>query len=253
VAIRDRILVPENIAYAAERALKRFAEGIRRADPQAIQKRLDEIEDKVENLVRLAAKTGNIDAAARHYAELEAEREELRAKLAFVPPAIDWDLLRAMAEERVLEIRWAFEASDEHRRAALRGLLAGRRLQVGPHRERLFRVDGLREVGLERPPARVSGRGDRVVAGWALQPRHPDPLHPLCGLVTTPPCEEAARRNPRTVTIPRASSGSGGRYSQERIRRNGRPPLKVATCSSSASRGGSLLGASRSQSPGGRE
>jgi hypothetical protein len=164
-AIREQILVPENIAYAAERTLRRFAEGIRRTDPQAVQKRLNEIEDQVENLVRLAAKTGNIDAAAKHYAELEAEREELRAKLAFAPPPIDWDCLRAMAEERVLEIRGAFEASDEHRRAALRGLLAGRRLQVGPHPERGFRVDGLLEVALERPPARVSGRGDRVVAG----------------------------------------------------------------------------------------
>jgi hypothetical protein len=84
---------------------------------------------------------------------------------AFVPPAIAWDRLRAMAEERVVEIRGAFEAGDEHRRAALRGLLAGRRLQVGPHPERGFRVDGLLEVALERPPARVSGRGDRVVAG----------------------------------------------------------------------------------------
>jgi hypothetical protein len=117
-----------------------------------VQKRLDEIEVEVDRLVRLATKTGNIDAIADLCTKLETEREELRAKLSFVPPAIDWERLRAMAEERVLEIRGAFEASDEHRRAALRGLLAGRRLRVGPDPVREFRVDGLLEVVIETTP-----------------------------------------------------------------------------------------------------
>ena len=59
--------------------------------------------------------------------------------------------------KRVLEIRGALAATDGHRRAALRALLAGRRLRVGPDPDRGFRVAGLLEVVLETtPPPRAS-------------------------------------------------------------------------------------------------
>jgi hypothetical protein len=142
-ALEDRVLgairdssPPEHRLFGRA-ALKRFAEGIRREDPRAAQKRLEEIEEELANLARSAPKTGNIDAAADQYAELEQERAHLKAKLVTVAPVIDWKALRAVAEVRVIELRGALEAGDEHRRMALRGLLAGRRLQVSRDPERV--------------------------------------------------------------------------------------------------------------------
>jgi hypothetical protein len=73
-AIRERILIPEWIAYAAERALKRVADGLRIEDPDAARARLEEIDGELENLARFAGKTGKVDKAAELYAELERER-----------------------------------------------------------------------------------------------------------------------------------------------------------------------------------
>lgn len=57
------------------------------------------------------------------------------------------DQLRKMARAGIVEIKTALEGHDDQRRAALRSLLRGRFLQVGPDPERLFRVTGELQVG----------------------------------------------------------------------------------------------------------
>jgi hypothetical protein len=125
-AIRERILVPEHVAYAVERALGLVAEGLRgkaRAPRREVRVRLVEIDEE-------------------------------RARLAAPPPAaaaagLDLESLRPVIEARVAEMRAAFEGSDEHRRGAFRALLGpGGRMRVFPDSERRFRVEGLFELAL---------------------------------------------------------------------------------------------------------
>jgi hypothetical protein len=64
--------------------------------------------------------------AADLFAELEAERESLHAQLGAVPPtSIDAEALRAMAEQRVLELRRALDLSPDRGRSLFLSLLGG--------------------------------------------------------------------------------------------------------------------------------
>jgi hypothetical protein len=160
-AIREQILVPEIIAVATQRVLEKVAKGLRREDPAASRKRLAQIEKELANLVRLAACTGEVEEVAASISGLERERARIRAALAAKPAIPSMDRLRAIAEARVREIRGALEGHEEERRAALRALLAGDRLRVGPDPERGYRVDGMLAVGATVPPS----WGHRDVAG----------------------------------------------------------------------------------------
>ena len=152
--VRERVLVPDVVAYAVQRALETFSDGMRQ-EP-SLRARLEKIEGELGNLARFAAKTGRVDEAADLFAELEAERESLRAQLGAVPPtSIDAEALRALAEERVLELRRALDLSPDRGRSLFLSLLGDRRMRVGADPEHGFRVEGVFDLGLDAGPARV--------------------------------------------------------------------------------------------------
>jgi len=108
-AIREQILVPEIIARTTKRVLEKVAAGLRKANPGTLHKRLSEIDRELANLTRLAARTGDVDEIADHYAELVRERASLQGRVAARPAMPDMDSLRASAEARVLEIKTSLE------------------------------------------------------------------------------------------------------------------------------------------------
>jgi len=73
-ACRERILTPEGLLYAVDRAVAIVRERRRGLDPGVVKARLEEIEREAENLARFAAKTGRVDEAAGLYGELDSER-----------------------------------------------------------------------------------------------------------------------------------------------------------------------------------
>jgi DNA invertase Pin-like site-specific DNA recombinase len=166
--IRERFLVPEHIAYAAQRALARVAKGLRTdLAPAPDTARLAEIEDELATLRRMASKTARRGHAMALLSELEAERAQLLAGPAVVAPAVDLEAFRPAAEAAVLEIRAGLEASDGDRRLAIRALLGGRRLRVGPDPELGFRFEGVLELALQmrRAGSDAARPFDCVVAG----------------------------------------------------------------------------------------
>ena len=57
-AVRDRILIPENVAYAVERALEIVRARLVPSDFDGDQKRLADLETKIERAVDLADRDG---------------------------------------------------------------------------------------------------------------------------------------------------------------------------------------------------
>jgi len=160
-AIRERILVPEMVLYTVERALVLVDAGLRdradRLDHHHLRDdgRLDEIEEELATLRRMAER-GRAPAVAPLMAELEQERAELLAAPAPQGIAgVNVSAIRPLVEARVLEMREAFEGSPEKRRDAFRALLGDRRMRVYPDPDRCFRIEGLFELALETPTARL--------------------------------------------------------------------------------------------------
>jgi hypothetical protein len=102
---------------------------------------------------------------------LAREREALNAALRASEIELDVDNLRPLIEYRLADLRTALSGEHPERsHQALRELLRGERLRVGPDPERGFRVEGTAwfSVGLETGTARNpqdSGRFTRMVAG----------------------------------------------------------------------------------------
>lgn len=175
-AIRERILVPEVVACAVARAADLVSAQLAAPEPEPaeVRARLAEIDEELATLRRVASRSGRPRELARVVAELEAERASVtgradRPTRAGIAP----DLLRAVIEARVLEMRAAFHASAEDQRAAFRGLLGDRRMRVGADPERGFRVEGVFSLALEMPNARAyegPGRRQSVVAGGGFEP-----------------------------------------------------------------------------------
>jgi hypothetical protein len=165
-AIRDRILVPEHVLYVVERALGLVREGLDREAHRSplsasARARLEEIDEELATLRRVAERTGHAERVADLLAELLAERAALTAQAPRAPLDLDVETLRPLVEARVRDLRGAFEAEPEHGRAALRALLAGRRMRVGADAELGFRVEGVFEIDLggETPGATYGGPG----------------------------------------------------------------------------------------------
>ncbi len=178
-AVRDRILVPELVLYAAERAMELVAAEIRRDDPSADRARLREIDQELANLARFAAKTGRVDAAAELYRELQIERAQILPRLGETDCDFDPELVRSVVLERVKQMQVAFDGSDADRRGAFRALLGNRRMTVAAHPERGFQVEGLFELSLETE--RVAAGGDPTAtrmfgSGGAIWPYRIRPL-----------------------------------------------------------------------------
>jgi len=155
-ACRERILTPEGLLYAVDRAVAIVRERRRGLDPSAIKARLEEIERELANLRRFAAKTGRIDEAADLHGELDAERRRLHAQLERQPAEPDRDSLRALLAERAAQFQEQLAASPERGRAVLRALFEGRRMRVSPDPERGYRVEGEFGLSLELPETRIA-------------------------------------------------------------------------------------------------
>ena len=149
-AIREQILVPEHAMYVIRRALERARErGGRNGDAE--RRRLRELDTEVRNLIDLAARVGALDEAAARIRELQREREILSARLSSTAVP-DPEELRRPLERALADLGSALRASPDQAREALRQLLAGRRLRVGPDCQRSFRVEGLLRLEMRMPP-----------------------------------------------------------------------------------------------------
>ena len=79
-AVRERILIPENVAYAVELALEIVRARLAPSDVDGDRKRLADLEAKIERAVDLAIETGGISVAKRKLATLEQERATIAAR-----------------------------------------------------------------------------------------------------------------------------------------------------------------------------
>ncbi|HTF32183.1 MAG TPA: recombinase family protein [Myxococcota bacterium] len=172
-AIRERILLPEIVTYAAMRAAEEVADRLDDLAPVDVDEGVSEIETEISTLRRVAARSSRPSEVARIIAELERERASLsKPPGAFGP--IDQDVLRAVVTARVIEMRQAFEGSDEERRAAFRVLLADRRMRISADPEQRFRVEGVFELPLDEGDSRswsVNRESPIQGSGGALRPR----------------------------------------------------------------------------------
>jgi DNA invertase Pin-like site-specific DNA recombinase len=168
-AIRDRVLTPENVAYATRKAMEILRERVRPTHGQhAGQMRLREIEVEIQNAIRLAARLGNVEEVSRFIGDLEQERDAIRPKLSVEPIVVDLDAMKPVIEERVSDLHATLSAEPEKGRAALLALLGDRRIKVSADAELDFRVEGVLELSLEtkaaQPPpgnraTRIGGSG----------------------------------------------------------------------------------------------
>jgi hypothetical protein len=168
-AIREKILVPDVVAYVVERAIAEVQACVSPDAPDPTKRvRLAEIDEEVAVLTRMAERSGRSAQVAQLIAGLEGERASLATQNRS-GPAIDIEALRSVIEASVLEMRAAFAGDSDSRRAAFRALLGESRMRVFADPDRTFRVEGIFRLPLEtrtaRPPQEEAGRFKSVVAG----------------------------------------------------------------------------------------
>ncbi len=176
-AIRERILVPEVVAYAVEKALAIVRDDLapkpERRDAWRLT-RLTEIDAEIDVMRRMAARPGMAGQLGPLIASLDAEREQLSSSAGSgVPLGLNVESLRPVIEARVIEMREAFAGAPETRRSAFRSLLGNRRMCVLPDADQRFRVEGLFELTLETADARGHAAPERLhsqVAGVGFEP-----------------------------------------------------------------------------------
>ena len=174
-ALRSRVLTPETIGRAAERAAEKVLGKLRARDgaTAADRKRLAELGVEIENATRLAVKAGHVEAVARVLDELETERVQIEQRLAASEPiVVDLDALRERVDRYAHDLRAAFDRAPEQGRTVLDRLLAGRRMAIHADAERGFRVEGLFELSLGldshrrvQTPATCDGRRPAPLRG----------------------------------------------------------------------------------------
>jgi hypothetical protein len=128
-ALRHRILTPDNVRYAAARAVQLVCERIAASDPDRDRRRLAALEVELDRAVDLAVRMDGLDAVQRKLEALEAEKREAIARLECAPPLPDFDVLEAAAVDRVQRFRALFDESPSEAHRALRALLAGDRIR----------------------------------------------------------------------------------------------------------------------------
>ena len=149
-AIRDRILVPENIAYAVERAIEIVREESEAKDTTVAEARLSEIGTQIDRLIKLAETAGDIEAIGARLAQLERERESLADQVVsrLEPPNLD--ALRPAIEQTVRSFSEWLSGTPEQGKRALRSLLGDRRMTVAADAERQLLFGMFSEYGSSR-------------------------------------------------------------------------------------------------------
>ncbi len=139
-AVETQILVPEHVAYVAERATEiARAELADSAATERAQKRLDEIEGEINNLIELAARLGDTERVATEIQERERQRSELHERIRALPPEVEPEVLRRRIEAAVSDMRGLLA---ENGRGALRQLFGDERLRVSPDAVRGVAIEG---------------------------------------------------------------------------------------------------------------
>jgi hypothetical protein len=157
-AIREQILVPEVVAQIIERTVEIVRERRVQSEVQTKRTRLAEVGREIERLVDLAARVEGIEEIAARLEVLRRERQALGSAIRAAEVEVDVETLRPEIERRLGDLGTALSASPAEGRRALRELLRGERLRVGPDAERGFRVAGTAwlSVPREREGARVA-------------------------------------------------------------------------------------------------
>ena len=172
-AIQTQILVPENVLYAIDKAFGIVREQTEVHDAGADEARLEVIGKEQENLARLAARTGKLDACGQILEELEQERDEILARLSAGTESIDLESYREQIEAVILDVKGLLLGAPDEGRQALRMLLDGERLRVYPDEARRFRVEGTMTWPVDEAapgPRNQTGRCYSVVAGTGFEP-----------------------------------------------------------------------------------
>ena len=185
-AIRETVLTPENLAYAAERTLEEISRARQALDPAALRYELEAFTVQREQLIdfALAGAMEKTEATARLKASLERKRELERrlAEAEAQPAAFDPVAMRPVIEATLTEIHAALAGDPTERREALRALLGAERLRIYPHAEKGFHLEGTLRVRIEDAPHPLSSGGHRYVAGGRYvrdEPVLPDEYAPL--------------------------------------------------------------------------
>jgi len=146
------------VSYVVERALERIRERVQPVSDEPDRHRLAQIERELENLVRLAAKLGDLDAHTVVLEELRQERDEILRRLRAAPasPLIDFDpdSLRSAVEASVEDLRRPLAGPPDKMRTALRALMGDRRMVVWQDSEKGYRVEGVTGLALEKKTPR---------------------------------------------------------------------------------------------------
>jgi len=172
-AIESQILVPENVMYAVGQAFGLVQEQVAGQDPGADRGRLAALEKEQENVARLVARTGELDACARVVEELEEERLEILHRLNASDQVVDPEYYRKEIEAAIRDLSGLLAGAPEEGREALALLLGEDRLRVYPDEAREFRVEGnltwpLCETAPGHPE--TTERCFSIVAGTGFEP-----------------------------------------------------------------------------------
>jgi hypothetical protein len=175
-ALDAQALSPSVVAYVIERTLELVRERRDGNGLHAKRARAAEVTREIERLVALAARVDGVEELAGRLEALKREREALAAALRAAAVDVDVAALRPVLERRLADLATALSGRHpDLARRALRELLRGDRLSIGPDPERGFRVEGTAwlSVGLESRTARDPqdpGRFTRMVAGDCFTP-----------------------------------------------------------------------------------
>ena len=93
--IQRDVLTPQAIRYLVERATQIARERLGERDLEAERARLAEVEEELENLVRMVARLGKLGVYEKVLTDFEEERQALKASLAAAPPEVNPETLRS--------------------------------------------------------------------------------------------------------------------------------------------------------------
>ena len=206
-----RILTPENVEYALERAMEHACSLLAADEPGRLQKDLCELDGKIERATDLYIERGT-KALRDRLEALEAARAAVADRLlALGAGSVDTTALRPRIEAKLRDLRAALGADPVLGRRVLGALLGDERLRVSRGaKPGSVRIEGTLSIALnENPGPRRGEVRDRVVAGARFEP--------TCGLrarrafrLLQPAIKQVPSRGSRTcfMDLPSACSYS---------------------------------------------